>query len=188
MIAAGRGRPVPSPSAQLIAAPWEKPPSTTRSIGTDRPSRNLRRPAERREERLGIGRRDASQPVPVGAARRQRQRASRRDPEQTPLRVERVEKGVEIVLIGAAAVEEDERTLRLARRRPVDESERLAHTVVHEALGSGSGVRTGSICKRRCSNAGGRISDSPRCSGSSSIEKPGPRVAISNSTPLGSRK
>ena len=56
------------------------------------------------------------------------------------------------------------------------------------ARGSCSGVRIGSISLRRCSNAGGRTSDSPRCSGSSSVAKPGPRVAISKSTPLGSRK
>ena len=49
--------------------------------------------------------------------------------------------------------------------------------------GSGSGVSTGSTCARRCSNAGGRISVSPRCAGSSSTEKPGPSVAISNRTP-----
>ena len=39
-----------------------------------------------------------------------------------------------------------------------------------------------------CSNRGGSTSFSPRCSGSSSVVKPGPSVAISNSTPLGSRK
>ena len=104
MIPAGRGRPVPSPSAQLIAAPCEKPPSTTRSIGTGSPSRNAGCLRERREERPGVGRRDASQPVPVGAARRQRQRRPRRDPEQPPVRIERVEKGVQVALVGAAAV------------------------------------------------------------------------------------
>ena len=33
-IPAGRGRPGPIPSAHAITAPWEKPPSTVRSIGT----------------------------------------------------------------------------------------------------------------------------------------------------------
>ena len=33
-IPAGRGRSVPSPSAKLITAPCEKPPSTVRSSGT----------------------------------------------------------------------------------------------------------------------------------------------------------
>jgi hypothetical protein len=57
-----------------------------------------------------------------------------------------------------------------------------------QGRGSGIGVRIGSTCSRRCSNAGGRISASPRCSASSSTPKPGPSVAISKSTPLGSRK
>ena len=50
------------------------------------------------------------------------------------------------------------------------------------------GVRTASICSRRPSSHGGNTSVSPRCSGSSSAAKPGLNVAISNSTPLGSRK
>jgi len=54
--------------------------------------------------------------------------------------------------------------------------------------GSAIGVRTRSTCSRRCSNAGGRMSASPRCAGSSSSAKPGPSVAISKRTPLGSRK
>ena len=65
---------------------------------------------------------------------------------------------------------------------------RARQPVFAQGRGSGSGVRIGSIWERRCSNAGGRISDSPRCSGSSSSENPGPSVAISKRTPLGSRK
>jgi hypothetical protein len=68
--------------------------------------------------------------------------------------------------------------------RPCADYDRAAQL----ARGSGNGVSTGSICARRCSNAGGRISASPRCAGSSSVENPGPSVAISNRTPLGSRK
>ena len=41
---------------------------------------------------------------------------------------------------------------------------------------------------RRCSKSGGSESFSPRCSSGSSTVKPGPSVAISKSTPLGSRK
>ena len=55
--------------------------------------------------------------VPVRTARRQRERAARRDPEQAALRVEHVQQRDEVVLVGAAAVEEDERALRLAGRR-----------------------------------------------------------------------
>src|SRR6185312_2124454 len=50
------------------------------------------------------------------------------------------------------------------------------------------GVSRGSICSRRCSNAGGSESASPSVSFGSSEEKPGPIVAISKRTPLGSRK
>ena len=54
--------------------------------------------------------------------------------------------------------------------------------------GSGSGVRTCSSRSRSGSNAGGSESASPRVSTGSSAVKPGPSVAISNRTPLGSRK
>jgi len=50
----------------------------------------------------------------VRAARRQRERGAGCDPVQLPLRVERVEERVEVVLVRAAAVQEDERPLRLA--------------------------------------------------------------------------
>jgi hypothetical protein len=57
----------------------------------------------------------------VRAARRQGERAARRDPEQATLRVECVEQRDEVMLVGAAAVEEDEGALglpgRLARQR-----------------------------------------------------------------------
>ena len=64
--------------------------------------------------------------------------------------------------------------------------------VVSAGPGPGTRIRDrredGSTCERRCSKAGGRTSDSPRWSGSSSTEKPGPSVASSKRTPLGSRK
>ncbi len=56
------------------------------------------------------------------------------------------------------------------------------------ALGSGSGVRTSLSRSRRCSKLGGSERPWPRVSSSSSAVKPGPRVAISNRTPEGSRK
>jgi hypothetical protein len=64
----------------------------------------------------------------------------------------------------------------------------LAQRGAAAVRGFGSGVSTCSTCSRRCSNAGGSESRSPRCSSCSSAVNPGPSVAISNSTPLGSRK
>ena len=179
MIAAGRfAGPRPSPSAQLIAVPCEKPPSTS---GCGRPSRSSASAVKLGQNDVRLGRRDPAEPVPVRASGRQRERPARRDAEQPPLGVERVEERVEVVLVGAAAVQEDERSLRLARSRPLDDCQR-------HPRGFGSGVSTGSICSRRCSNAGGSESRSPRCSGSSSVANPGPSVASSNRIPFGSRK
>jgi len=50
----------------------------------------------------------------VGAARRQRERPARRDAREAPLRIEGVEQRKEVVLVGAASVEEDERALGIA--------------------------------------------------------------------------
>ncbi len=115
----------------------------------------------------------------------QRERAAGGEPEQPPLGVERVEQPVEVVLVRAAPVDEHERAVRVARGLA---DERVEAQVCHAALGSGRGVSAGSICSRRCSNAGGSESRSPRWAGSSSVAKPGPIVAISKRTPLGSRK
>ena len=118
------------------------------------------------------------------AARRQRERAARGDAEQPPFGVERVEERMQVVFVGPAAVQEDERSLRLAGGRPLEDVEASrAHP-----RGFGSGVSAGSICSRRCSNAGGSESRSPRCSGSSSVANPGPSVASSKRIPFGSRK
>ena len=121
MIAAGRGRPVPSPSAQLITAPCEKPPRTIRPDGTGRSSRNAASSGEGRVERLRIRRRDSAELVPVRSARRERERSARRDAEQPALRVERVQQRVQVVLVGAAPVQQHERAGRLAGRRAVRE-------------------------------------------------------------------
>src|SRR5215203_3125657 len=51
-----------------------------------------------------------------------------------------------------------------------------------------TGRSLGSTSSRRCSKSGGSESFSPRLSTGSSTVKPGPSVAISKSTPLGSRK
>ena len=47
-------------------------------------------------------------------ARRESERAAQRHPEETPLRIERVEEWEEIILVRAAAMEEHEQTGRLA--------------------------------------------------------------------------
>ncbi len=91
---------------------------------------------------------------------RKRERAARRDPEQAPLGIQRVEEREEVALVGAAPVEEDERPLRLGRRVA---DERLDQVTFHAARGSGSFVNAGSIRSRRCSKAGGSDSRSPRC-------------------------
>lgn len=123
------------------------------------------------------------------AAGRQGERPARGDAEQPPLRVERVEERVEVALVRAPAVEEDERgRTTFWRLRGGLADERVDHVRDQEPRGSGSGVSVGSIRSRRCSNAGGSESRSPRCSCSSSVAKPGPIVAISKRTPLGSRK
>ncbi len=64
----------------------------------------------------------------------------------------------------------------------------LYRACVRAARGSGSGVSRCSSSPRSRSKFGGSERRSPRCSGSSSAPNPGPIVAISNSTPLGSRK
>src|ERR1700694_318115 len=88
------------------------------------------------------------------------------------------------------------RPARTAGRRARPREDRGAERAARPAnyltelfsLGLGSGVRFASTCFRRYSNAGGSEMRSPRCSFGSSVAKPGPTVAISNSTPLGSRK
>ena len=83
--------------------------------GSSRASpRRARRSAERwrgRESRSRERRTSARRPAAATAGRGARRRVSR------PVGVERVEEREQVVLVGAAAVEQDERTLRLACRR-----------------------------------------------------------------------
>src|SRR5699024_11307850 len=51
-----------------------------------------------------------------------------------------------------------------------------------------NGFNLRSILSRFSSRNGGSANDSPRCSGSSSVAKPGPSVASSNKMPFGSLK
>ena len=170
--------PRPRPSAQLIAVPCEKPPST---IGWGRPSRSSASATKLGQKVSGSGvgiPPSRYQCAPPGGSASGPRGVT---PCKPALGVERVEERVEVVFVGAAAVEQDERSLRLARSRPLEDLQ-------GHPRGFGSGVSAGSICSRRCSNAGGNESRSPRCSGSSSVAKPGPSVASSKRIPFGSRK
>jgi hypothetical protein len=82
------------------------------------------------------------------SAGRQRERRARGDDEQAPLRVEHVRQREQVVLVGAAAVQEDEQTLRLGGGRPGAVDEAHAFTA---GRGFGSGVSSGSTCSRMCS-------------------------------------
>jgi hypothetical protein len=95
------------------------------------------------------------------------------------------------VLVGQVALEAArDRAVRLEEPRPGREPLPLqdGYDETSVARGFGSGVRICSIFSRIGSKRGGSVSFSPRCSMSSSVSKPGPMVASSNSTPLGSRK
>ena len=61
-----------------------------------------------RQERGRIGKAHLPYDVPVGAARRERQRAAREEAEEPPFGVEQVEKGSQVALVRAASVQEDE--------------------------------------------------------------------------------
>ncbi len=138
-------------------------------------------------ERVVVGVADARHDVPVVAGpARELQRRARGHDVQPPLRVEHVGEAEQVVLVGAAAVVEDDQAGGVAVRRPLAMDE-LAHAT-RAARGLVTGVSARSSCSRRCSCCAGSFSASPRCSGSSSTAKPGERVAISNSTPRGSRK
>ncbi len=63
------------------------------------------------------------------ASGRQRERSSRTHPEQPPLRIERVEERVEVALVRAAAVKEDERAVWLSGSRALVCAEEMAHEV-----------------------------------------------------------
>ncbi len=143
-IAAGRGRPTPSPSASAITHPCENPPSTICACGSESSHSDASAYDAREGRHVRIA--DPRHDVPVRAARRQRQRAARAVPVQPPLGIQHVEQRKEIVLVGAAAVEEHERAGRLALGGTLadDHAERSARR-------SGSGVRIRSTWSRYCS-------------------------------------
>ena len=118
MIPAGRGRPAPEPERV----------GHHRALREAAQDRALVRDAVRGEqvvepaagqrvgrlERLAVREADPPHDVPVRPARRQRQRPARGGAEQAPLGVEHVEQREQVVLVGAAAVEQDERALGVA--------------------------------------------------------------------------
>jgi len=95
---------------------------TLREAAEDRPLVGQVEPVEprrdalvRRQEGIRVRKPNLADRVPVCAARRKNERPARRDPEQAPLGIERVEQWDEVVLVRAAAMEEDERALGFAR-------------------------------------------------------------------------
>ena len=109
--------------------------------------------------------------VPVPAAGRHRhvalrrdvsgvERGARRDAEKAPLGVERVEQAVEVALVGAAAVVEDQRPGGLAGRLADEVVRRHARERV--ARVRRPGAASARPRSRRCSKSGGSESFSPR--------------------------
>ena len=68
-------------------------------------------------ERVGVRKADLADDVPVPSSGRERERAARAVPVEAALRVERVEQRQQVVLVGAAAVVEDEQPLRISAGR-----------------------------------------------------------------------
>src|SRR5262249_31893935 len=97
-----------------------------------------------------------------------------------------VRKRQHLVLVAAGAVQEGQRRSPEGPGRLEDVLK--AEVGRHCRTGIFSGGSARSISARAGSYQGGRTSDSPRREGSSSTAKPGPSVAISNSTPPGSLK
>ena len=86
MSPAGRGRPAPKPSAYVITAPCENPPSTVRAGAIPVSSLTRVEPGARQRERLregrGIGIADLANGVPVCTPWRKMKRASRSQSER----------------------------------------------------------------------------------------------------------
>ena len=120
-IAAGRGRSAAKPSAYDITAPWENPASTSLSGGIPTsavtPSTQAESAANVGPNVAGSGKPTSCttyQCAPPGGSEsgpRGRKPASRRSGSSS------FSERLEVVLVGAAAVQEHERALRLAGRR-----------------------------------------------------------------------
>ena len=83
------------------------------------------------------------------AARRQQQRPAWSDAEEPPLGIERIEQWVQVVLVGPAPVEEDERAVGLTGSGTDPGFGQLGQLLAAQASrGFGSGVRAGSTWSR----------------------------------------
>src|SRR6266404_2997558 len=89
-----------------------------------------------------------------------------------------------ITLVSASAVQKQQGSLRTARHEFVNKVEPRFHCLAGTLMAG----RTSSTCERVGSSHGGRRNWLPNSSRLSSNVKPGGSVAISNSTPPGSRK
>src|SRR5205823_4335558 len=98
----------------------------------------------------------------------------------------------EIVLVASRTVKDEKRLpgCRVSSGlEAVDEAEIFRHALgPRSSRGMRMFGRSASISKRRGSSHSGSLSDWPRTSAGSSTAKPGESVAISKSTPPGSRK
>ena len=103
-----------------MTAPWENPPNTVRSGGTSNSSSSGvepgRRPLEGREKRVRIRVADLLDRVPVRSTRWKCERPAGKDADEACVRVQDGEKRLEIELVRAAAVHEDERPARVSLR------------------------------------------------------------------------
>src|SRR5437762_2097922 len=104
--------------------------------------------------------------------------------EQRSRGIELASKRDEIALVSASAVQKQQRAIGAARNELVNK----VRLRPHDLRGTWIGGRIASICERADSIHGGRRRCLRSSSSFSSKVKPGGTVAISNSTPPGSRK
>src|SRR5436190_1079765 len=104
--------------------------------------------------------------------------------EQRSSGIELASKRDEIALVSASAVQKQQRAIGAARNELVNK----VRLRPHDLRGTWIGGRIVSICERADSIHGGRRRCLPSSSSFSSKVKPGGSVAISKSTPPGSRK
>src|SRR5919106_57650 len=103
---------------------------------------------------------------------------------QGSVRIELASERDEVALVSTGAVQKQQRALRAAGNEFVNE----IRLWPHDLSGTWIGGRILSISDRADSSQGGRHKWLPRSSSFSSKVKPGGSVAISKSTPPGSRK
>jgi hypothetical protein len=101
----------------LLREPAEHGPGGLYVVAGEQVVEPAARLGVRRQEGVPVREADLAHDVPVRPARRKRQRTARRCPEEAPVGVEDVEQREEVVLVGAAAVQEDQRALWLGAGR-----------------------------------------------------------------------